>query len=309
MATVADNVVAQPLQILTENEMLKVGLEQLGWMDHHITRVEVTTNHQRFCGAYGALPHVVASLWEDLQTTDIDEARIDATQHALKDFLATMHFLYRYPTEIERCNMWKGCRDSLRKWCWFFVDRIRALKLNMFGWPEDNFGDAKWVMTVDGTHFVTEEPNHPEIPKDPSYFSFKHHCAGFNYEIGLSLTESKLIWFSGPWEAGEWNDVKIFRCKGLAWLLKTHGKMIIADNGYRGYPLLASTPNSYDTQEVAKFKSRARCRHEALNGKLKEFQCLSSTFRHGRDRLAACFEAVAVLVQYKMDGGMPLYDI
>jgi hypothetical protein len=133
--------------------------------------------------------------------------------------------------------------------------------------------------------------------------------AGFNYEVALSLTESKVIWFSGPWEAGDWNDVKIFRKKGLGYLVRKHHKMVIADNGYRGYPKLCSTPNSYDTEEVALFKSRARCRQEAYNGKLKNFECLSSVFRHSKEQLQACFEAVAVIVQFKMDGGEPLYDI
>lgn len=235
---------------------------------------------------------------------------MDASKHSVDLFLATLHFLYRYPTEIESSNLWKRTRKTSRKWTWFFVDRIKALKDDLFGWPEDNFGSLIWVMSVDGTHFRTEEPTAEDVPKDPAYFSFKHHSAGFNYEIGLALAESKIIWMSGPWRAGEFNDVKIFCDKGLAWLLKQHKKMVIADNGYRGYPALASTPNPHDPKEVALFKSRARSRQEALNNKFKNFECLSSRFRtSGEGRLEACIEAVAVIVQYKMDGGEPLYDI
>jgi len=299
----------EDLDILTEEEMLLTGLELLGWDSGRINRVELVTNHERFDGAFGALPHVLAKIWEVLQTTENEAARINPKKHTVKHFLLTLHFLYRYPTEIEKSNMWKNCRNTVRKWSWFFVDRIRALKIELFRWPEDNFGDLKWVMSVDGTHFRIEEPSGGEVSKDPSYYSFKHHCAGFNYEIGLSLYESKIIWFSGPWEAGDWNDVKIFTTHGLAWLLTTHKKMAIADNGYRGYPTICSTPNSHDDEDVARFKSRARCRQEALNGKLKHFECLSGRFRHSKQQLQACFEACAVVVQFKMDGGQPLYEV
>jgi len=297
------------LNILTEDEMLMAGLKLIGWEEAQVLRVETKTNHTRFVGAFGALPHILAKIWEVLQTTSIEDAKVDPKKHSLDDFLCTMHFLYRYPTEIEGHNLWKRSRNTTRKWTWFFVHRIRALKLDLFRWPANNFDDMVWVASVDGTHFRIEEPSHPDVPKDPGYYSFKHHCAGFNYEIALSLTESKVIWFSGPWEAGTWNDIKIFREKGLAWLLRKHKKMVIADNGYRGYANLCSTPNSYDAPEVAHFKSRARCRQESYNGKLKNFECLSSRFRHSKEHLQACFEAVAVIVQYKMDGGEPLYDI
>lgn len=297
------------LQILTEDEMLLAGLKLIGWEERHVKRVQPVTNHTKFVGAFGAMPHVLAKLWETLQTTSIEAARIDPNKHSLDDFLSTLHFLYRYPTEIEDCNMWKRSRNTARKWNWFFVEKIRALKTGLFGWPADNFGDLKWVLSVDGTHFRTQEPSHPDVPKDPSVYSFKHHCAGFNYEVALSLADPKVIWFTGPWEAGDWNDVKVFREKGLAFLLREHKKMVIADNGYRGYPGLCSTPNSYDSLEVASFKSRARCRQEAYNGKLKNFECLSSVFRHKKEDLQACFEAVAVIVQFKMDGGEPLYEI
>jgi hypothetical protein len=255
------------------------------------------------------LPHVLARLWEELQITPLDNARIDARTDPLDLFLLSMHFLYQYPTEIEQTNLWKKCRNTVRKWSWYYVEKVRALAVGMFGWPSDNFGEMTWVLSVDGSQFRVEEPNHPDVPKDPAYYSFKHHCAGFNYELGLSLTESKLIWMSGPWEAGSYNDAKIFRDKGLAFLLRKHKKMVIADNGYRGYPSLASTPNSYDSPEVAHFKSRARCRQEAFNGKMKNFECLSSRFRHSKEQLQSCFEAVAVIVQLKMDGGQPLYDV
>ena len=63
---------------------------------------------------------------------------------------------------------------------------------------------------------------------------------------------------------------------------------------------------------------RAWQRHETYNGKLKQFAVLSDRFRcknNPNDKLSApekrqmCLETVAVLVQYKMELGSPLFDI
>ena len=167
----------------------------------------------------------------------------------------------------------------------FFVGKIRALKALKIRWPSDNYGKLKWILSVDGTHIRTQEPNCKDLPQDPSYFSFKHKCAGYNYEIGLSLHKSKLIWFAGPYKAGTYNDIKVFTDKGLKAKLQSLGKMGIGDHGYHGYPKLISTNNSHDSDEVRRFKIRARQRHEQYNRKLKEFACLGHMVRHKKGKL------------------------
>jgi hypothetical protein len=305
-----DDFVVDNINILTEDEMLFAGLEALGWEVRRLKIFKRNTNIDRFRGMFGINPDVCAQLWEDLQTTDIVEAWIHPDDRDLLTLFMALHFLKRYPTEIERESIWKPINiNVMRENVWLYIQKIQALKTAMLpGWPGDNFGDDKWVMSVDGVHFVTEEPTHPNFPKDKGYFSFKHNSAGFVYEIGLSLYESKLIWFNGPFPAGM-NDIQIFGEQGLKNKLQSTGKKIIADGGYRGYPKIASTPNSQDTEEVSKFKVRARQRHEKYNGMIKEFECLDSRFHHSRERLVACFEAVVVLVEYKMEMGNPLFDI
>ena len=79
-----------------------------------------------------------------------------------------------------------------------------------------------------------------------------------------------------------------------------------------------ATANSLDSEAVSVFKVRARQRHEIYNGKLKAFEVLGDQFRCKNnpndkhtvaEKLQMCFEAVNVLVQYKMEMGEPLYDI
>jgi len=301
----------EDIEIYTPAEMLVEGLKHLGWDDSNMTmRLTTQTKKDRFRGHFGSDPHVAAQIWEDLQTTTIELARVPPSQRNLEHFFWAMHFLKRYPKSIEAEQVWKVSENTYVDYSWYYVEKVRALKGLKLGWPLDNFGDDTWIGTVDGTHFRNQEIAHPDIPKDPSIFSFKHQSPGFNYEIVVALRESKIVWFSGPHEAGDWNDIKIFGQKGLKDKLRSLGKKVIADKGYKGYPRLISLPNSYDSKEVSQFKSRARCRHEKLNGKIAEFECMNNAgFRHTKEKLQACFEAVAVIVQYKMEMGEPLYDI
>ena len=201
-----DDFVVDNINILTEDEMLFAGLEALGWEVRRLKIFKRNTNIDRFRGMFGINPDVCAQLWEDLQTTDIVEAWIHPDDRDLLTLFMALHFLKRYPTEIERESIWKPINiNVMRENVWLYIQKIQALKTAMLpGWPGDNFGDDKWVMSVDGVHFVTEEPTHPNFPKDKGYFSFKHNSAGFVYEIGLSLYESKLIWFNGSFPS--WDE-------------------------------------------------------------------------------------------------------
>ena len=198
---------------------------------------------------------------------------------------------------------------TLRKIIWYFVKKIQALQADVVCWPENNFGDDIWIGCVDGTHIRTYEPKDENFPKNRKAFSYKNHSAGLDYELMLSLYESKCVWMNGPFLAGE-NDTSIFgKSGGLAEKLRELGKKVIADNGYRGYDDVVSRPNSQDSQQVRDFKTRARQRQESYNGKLKNFGCLDGTFRHGKERFAQCFEAVVAITQLKMELAEPVFDI
>lgn len=312
-----DDIDMQNVLIFTQDEVLMNGLSMLGWKETRLNFARRTDekNIEQHKAAHGLHPAAVAQLAEDLQTTKIQSARVERLD--IDKLHWCLHFLYRYPRENERENTWHKCRNTIRVACWYYVKKIRNLKWMKIVWPKFKPSDV-WVMTVDGTHLVTLEPGDSDVPKDPAYFSFKHHSAGFNYEVGIDLFTSKCIWLSGPHKAGTYNDAKIFKEKGLRSKLRKHGKKAIADEGYRGFPGEISTANSLDSAAVAEFKVRARQRHEIYNGKLKQFEILSDRFRCKNnpkdeltvaEKLQMCFEAVNVLVAYKMEFGEPLYDI
>jgi hypothetical protein len=300
------------LWILTPNEMLVKGLELMGWSEKQINR-KSKKRWGKLCGFFaadfGAKPHVLCQIWEDLQTTTIEAARLLPEERNLEHFLYAMHFLKAYPTEKQRQNKWNVCDRILRDTGWLFVAKMAALQELKIVWPETDEGDI-WIGTVDGTHSKSWEPKHDKYPKDRKAFSFKHHSSGFNYEIVVSLEDSKIIWINGPFKAGT-NDIGMLTsANGLLAKLRALGLRVIADNGYRGYDDIISRPNSLDSAAVSKFKNRARCRHEGVNGMIKHFKCTSSeAFRHGIDKFKICFDASVVITQYRMELGEPLFEV
>ena len=288
----------------------------MGYTETQLRRKNLSRNtkEQNLISHYGVNSFVCAQVYEDLQLAPNADSQLVATEGTLKEFFMALYFLKLYERETTRASRFqisvRWARDKVMN----MIKKIQGLLSYKIYWPEDNFGDDIWACSVDGTHFRSQEMRTEEdggLNLDPRIFTYKHKCAGFNYEVGISLSESRCVWLNGPFEAGTFNDIKIFEEKGLGALLRRIRKKCIADAGYKGFPHLISTPNNrYDRPEVRVFKSRARLRHERFNGMMKSFGCLGdSTFRHGKAKLQMCVESVAVLCQYKMEFGEPLYEI
>jgi len=303
-----DDEVNPALVVLTVEEILRKGLLLVNYSRKRIRKAKKKRNLERFRGHYGSDPIVIAQIWEDLQRTLIPEAHLPPDDAKLDRFLMAMHHLKRYPTDLEREPIFDiDCMQG-RDWVWFFLEKVQALKAEKIVWPDDLFTDYIWVISVDGTHCWIMEPGHPDWSQDSRYFSHKYGKAGVVYELGIALFTSRLVWMNGPFPAGD-SDQHVFKRKGLRNKLQETNKRAIADGGYGGFPTLLSTPNSHDSKEVRRFKSRALKRHEKFNGMTKTFGCLSGRFRHGEKRFKTCFEAVCVICQYQCELENPLYDI
>ena len=157
-------------------------------------------------------------------------------------------------------------------------------------------------MTVDGTHCPIQETR-PFSKKWSSHKLGKK--AGLNYEIGIQISQSRVVWVNGPFPASL-NDLTVFREKGLKEALPT-GKRCMGDEGYTHEETI-STRNDFDPTELAMFKWRALSRHETFNSRLKSFHCLKSKFCHGITKHKVAFEAVCLILIYEMENGSPLLD-
>ncbi|CAB9507096.1 unknown protein [Seminavis robusta] len=218
------------------------------------------------------------------------------------------------------------CR-TYRKWNWFYVKKIAALKIKIIKWPSrwnnpNNThhpnAETTFIISVDGVHCMIEEPTHQEFSENKQYYSHKFKKAAFDYEVALSIFTNKCVWIEGPFPAAK-HDISVFRSKLKKQMEeKAPGKLAIGDRGYRGEPELISTPSSHDNQDVRDFKGRAMSRQETFNSRIKNFAVLDIRFRHGHDRATvgdvaakhqACFFACSVLVQVDMDNDGPLFFV
>lgn len=298
-----------PAVILTAKEIMEEGLVLVNYTLARIYRTKNSkTNKQRFKDHFGCSPSVCARIFEDLQTTDDENARLDDKMISIHALLMTLHLMYRYPTEKQAEAIFDLSPKTMRQKVRYYIKKIQALKAEKIQFP-DCSGTDIWILYVDCVDSLLNEPRHPILSKDPDFFSFKFNHAGMRYELGTDLYRSAVVWMNGPFPAGEDNDKGIFVKQGLKDKLESVGKKCIADGIYTGYPHVCSTFNALDRKDVAKFKSRAQMRHEQFNGMIKEFDCLSRAFRHKKENFAAWFEAVVVVCIYRIENGEPLFNI
>jgi hypothetical protein len=84
-----------------------------------------------------------------------------------------------------------------------------------------------------------------------------------------------------------------------------------ADSGYRGEaPEFVKTTDPFSANpEHNRMRGVVRARQEHVNERLKNYQCLNIHFRHSVEKNAACFRAVAVLVQLSIQNGEPIFPV
>ena len=115
----------------------------------------------------------------------------------------------------------------------------------------------------------------------------------------------------GPFPAGDWPDVEIFRF-ALKNILED-GERVEVDDGYVGEdPAKAKTPSgqAHDQDERMLYvRGRVRRRQETVNKRMKQFKCLATVFRHNISFHGTCFHAVAVLTQLSICLGHPLFPV
>ena len=189
---------------------------------------------------------------------------------------------------------------------------MAALRYVKIIFPAANEWDTIFIISVDGTHYQINEPRDPNVRKNPKWYSHKFHLAGLNYEIAISLWDSKIV-HASCWDPASTHDKTVFR-RDLLHKIPA-GKRVIADKGYIANDLseILSIPNQFDSEQLKDFKARARARHETINDRLKKYNVMKHKFRHGVKKAQMCFDACLVNVQYAIEdtgkNGEPLFDL
>ena len=114
-------------------------------------------------------------------------------------------------------------------------------------------------MSLDGTDY-------PVAEHGPRFSSHKFtKKSGVRYEVGICLRTGDCVWINGPFPAGAYPDITIFR-EGLMTELDD-SERVEADDGYiREAPQGVKCPKSFANPEETLFmQQRARNRQETIN--------------------------------------------
>ena len=93
------------------------------------------------------------------------------------------------------------------------------------------------------------------------------------------ILAENLVWVGGPYPAGAWPHIKIFKNE-LSHLLEP-GERVEADNGYAGHAAkIKCLNNDCNPEENLTIQARVRSQHETFNGCLKFWGILGQVYRH-----------------------------
>ena len=117
-------------------------------------------------------------------------------------------------------------------------------------------------MSVDGTDFpLAWGANQKRL----SCYKF-YEKPGLQYEVGVCLRTSDIVWISGSHFPGLYNDLQIFRM-GMKDMLEDGERVVEADDGYIGEnPLKYKCTNGVNKDPERAFSDQQQCsRHEQFN--------------------------------------------
>lgn len=159
------------------------------------------------------------------------------------------------------------------------------------------------LLSVDGVD--CRVPNH-----GPKFASHKYKGkSGLRYEIGIDILKGEISWLNGPYPAGEWPDINIFRHALMHQL--DPNERVEADDGYvYEAPKKVKCPANFSNPpENEAMQQRVRNRQETVNKRMKQWDILDVQYRHDLSTHGMVFRAIAVITQVAIKNGEPLFSV
>ena len=124
--------------------------------------------------------------------------------------------------------------------------------------------------------------------------------------MGTCIKTGEIVWFHGPFKAGSFHDITIFRL-GLKQLLPAN-EVVWADKGYRGDPKCLTPYDEWLGEQAIKEMRLARMRHETVNGRLAAWSIQKDIYRHNLNDHHTIFTCIAIITQIEMLNGWRPFD-
>jgi hypothetical protein len=126
----------------------------------------------------------------------------------------------------------------------------------------------------------------------------------------VDIIDGNLVWLEGPFSAGKFSDIIIFRHTLIHHLDPL--EQVVADDGYVGEaPGKVKCPcTRIELSDARAMLSNVRSRHETLNGRFKFWEILKQPFRHDIVmQHGTVFRAIAGIMQVAIDEGAKLFSV
>ena len=156
-------------------------------------------------------------------------------------------------------------------------------------------------MTVDGTDFRIAEHGR-------AFYSHKFKKSALRYEVCICILTGDIVWINGPYEAGIWPDIKIFRDALLSNLAPN--ERVEADDGYIGeHPTRIKCPRGFaNLEETEYMQQRVRNHQETINKRFKDFGAMRQIWRNEIPKHGDAFRAIAIILQLSINQGERLFE-
>jgi len=297
--------------------------DALGTKLANCTRNSYGERNREFIAFFGCPPIVMAKVWELMREHGtLTEKAKD------RHLLWALHYLKEYPSLRVMCSTMR-MRDetskpddkTLYKWIWIVIEAIADLEKWVILWDNrlknDRGNDCLIGVDCKDCRFqqilVPDPKADGKMKVNKALYSPKIRGPALRYEVATSLLSDDIVWISGPYLPGDWNDLEIFRDR-LKHMLHDAGERAEADGGYLGEaPDYIVCPQSL---EIAgddlklQMNKRAQGRIEVVNKHLVHWKCLGGTKFVAKgtgmekmEKHRLMFTACVVLKQIGMDLG------
>jgi len=271
-------------------------------------------SEKRFRAHYGVGQKAIKALIKDMKTL-YPEKKLD-----VKSVLMGMCWLRLYETEEVMAGRWgygeKHIREVVREYVQW-IGALKEFKITFKGLDPN----CKYA-PIDDTHVRVEE-----FKCDPSskWYSHKFNGPGLGFEAVCDPTnKGRMLWAEGPHPAamhdittfrgGKKNQKKNWKKDSLYHRLPDT-LMLVGDSAYSGQTDKITTTMDGHAPLTKKLFARMKSMQESCFKRLKQFKVLGYTFRHGNgtedkmEKMRRSFNAVAVLTQYDIENGHPLFEV
>jgi hypothetical protein len=305
-----DKILFNESMIITQDSLLEVAAKLLDYPQYRKWKKE--TELRKFRSFFGCSTVTAADLWNRI------ESRLK-NRSLPKHLLWSLVFLKTYATEEVHCRMvnWPDPKQY-REWVWYILEKIVEIKGDIIK-LENRFDGVDFRKPPAQNCYISVDcfdcPIHEPWPFRPLWYSQKINGPGVKYEVGICITTSHIVWFNGPFPAGE-NDATIFAETLGPMLCDDEGAEV--DGGYMGNKKMKN-PTVAKSRKDRKEKSVVRGRHEIHNSRLKIYNVFNVAFRHTgkhgeRDeellrKHGLCGNAVAIITQLGYLNGEKIFDV